>query len=137
MTNSGNGEGIFKYLLETLLKDTFTPIEWEAYTPYDKLPPRPPLPQHKQIAMDEKLLDRYVGRYSIPPDIVLTIRREGAHLSVQENNEPKQDLLPQSETDFFSTTADDVYTFQLDAQGHATAMMLHTGGKDVVIKRAD
>lgn len=40
MTNSGNGEGIFKELLETLLRDTFTPIEWEGYTPYDKLPPR-------------------------------------------------------------------------------------------------
>lgn len=38
MTNSGNGEGIFKELLETLLRDTFTPIEWEGYTPYDKLP---------------------------------------------------------------------------------------------------
>ena len=42
MTNSSNGEGIFKELLETLIRDTFTPIEWEGYTPYDKLPPRPP-----------------------------------------------------------------------------------------------
>jgi CubicO group peptidase (beta-lactamase class C family) len=48
MTNSGNGEAIFKDLLETLLKNTFTPIEWEGYTPYDKLPPREPLKQHKQ-----------------------------------------------------------------------------------------
>jgi hypothetical protein len=29
MTNSGNGEGIFKDLLETLLRNTFTPIQWE------------------------------------------------------------------------------------------------------------
>jgi len=42
MTNSSNGEGIFKELLETLLRNTYTPIEWEGYTPYDKLPPRPP-----------------------------------------------------------------------------------------------
>jgi CubicO group peptidase (beta-lactamase class C family) len=35
MTNSSNGEGIFKELLETLLKNTFTPIEWEGYTPYN------------------------------------------------------------------------------------------------------
>jgi len=44
MTNSSNGEGIFKELLETLLKDTYTPIEWEGYTPYNLLPPRPVLP---------------------------------------------------------------------------------------------
>jgi CubicO group peptidase (beta-lactamase class C family) len=33
MTNSGNGEGIYVALLETVLADTFTPIEWEGFTP--------------------------------------------------------------------------------------------------------
>ena len=33
MTNSSNGEGIYKALLETLLKNTYTPIEWEGFTP--------------------------------------------------------------------------------------------------------
>lgn len=37
MTNSGNGQGIFKDLLETLQRNTFTPIEWERFTPSDKL----------------------------------------------------------------------------------------------------
>jgi CubicO group peptidase (beta-lactamase class C family) len=137
MTNSGNGEGIFKDVLERLLKDTFTPIEWEGYTPYDKLPPRPPLKQHKQVAVDGKVLDRYVGRYGLPPDIILTVRREGDHLTVQENDEPKQDLLPESETDFFSTVADDVMTFQVDGQGKATGMILHADGKDIPIKRIE
>lgn len=40
LTNNSNGEGIFEYALEFVLKDTFTPVEWEGYTPYDKLPPR-------------------------------------------------------------------------------------------------
>ena len=31
LTNSSNGEGIFKELLETLLGDTFTPIESLGY----------------------------------------------------------------------------------------------------------
>jgi CubicO group peptidase (beta-lactamase class C family) len=35
MTNSSNGEGIYKELLETLLKNTYTPIEWERFTPYN------------------------------------------------------------------------------------------------------
>jgi len=42
MTNSANGEGIFEYLQEALLKNTFDPVAWENYTAYDKLPPRPP-----------------------------------------------------------------------------------------------
>jgi CubicO group peptidase (beta-lactamase class C family) len=137
MTNSSNGEGIFKYLLETLLKNAFTPIEWEGYTPYDKLPPRPPLKEHKPVAIDSKLLDQYAGRYVFQPNIVLMIRREGDHLSVQDNDEPKQDLLPESDTDFFSTVADDVYTFVSDKAGHVTAAVLHTGGEHIEIKRSD
>ncbi|HLJ14281.1 MAG TPA: serine hydrolase domain-containing protein [Bryobacteraceae bacterium] len=40
MTNSSNGEGIYKDLLEKLMKNTWTPIEWEGFTPYNELPPR-------------------------------------------------------------------------------------------------
>jgi CubicO group peptidase (beta-lactamase class C family) len=35
MTNSSNGEGIYKGLLETLLRNIYTPIEWEGFTPYN------------------------------------------------------------------------------------------------------
>ncbi|HEU4556551.1 MAG TPA: serine hydrolase domain-containing protein [Longimicrobium sp.] len=35
MTNSSNGESIFRELLATLIGDTFTPWEWERYVPYD------------------------------------------------------------------------------------------------------
>jgi hypothetical protein len=38
MTNRSNGEGIYKELLETLQGNTFTPIEWEGFTPYNQLP---------------------------------------------------------------------------------------------------
>jgi len=37
MTNSSNGESIYKELLENLLKNTYTPIEWEGFTPYDQM----------------------------------------------------------------------------------------------------
>ena len=137
MTNSGNGEGMFQYLLETLLKDTFTPIDWEGYTPYDKLPPRPPLKQHKPVSIDSQLLDRYVGRYEFKPDIILTIRRSGDHLSVQENDEPPQELLPESEVDFFSASSDDSYTFKFDAHGRVSEMILHADGENLEIKRLD
>lgn len=37
MTNSANGEGIFKDLLEKLVGDVYTPWQWERYTPYDMI----------------------------------------------------------------------------------------------------
>ena len=137
MTNSSNGEGIFKELLETLIRNTFTPIEWEGYTPYSQLPPRKPLKQRKEVIVDSKLLDRYVGRYGEPPNLILTIKREGDHLSIQENDEPKQSLFATSESRFFSKVNDDELSFQVDDQGRATMMVLHIGGKDIPLKRID
>ena len=137
MTNSGNGEGIYKGLLEGLLADAFTPIEWEGFTPYDELPPRPPLKQHKAVHVDASLLDKYAGRYGQLPNLILTIRREGDHLSIQENDEPKQELLPESDQDFFSTTSDDALTFEADAEGRVTGMILHVDGRDILLKRID
>jgi CubicO group peptidase (beta-lactamase class C family) len=137
MTNSGNGEGIYKALLENLQKNSFTPIVWEGFTPYDQLPPRPALKRHVEVRVGPEVLEKYVGRYGEPPNLILTIRREGDHLSIQENEEPKQELFPESPTDFFSKVADDVLTFEMDSQGHVTGIVLRTGGREIPIKRID
>ncbi len=137
MTNSSNGEGIYKDLLETLLKNTYTPIDWEGFTPHNELPPRPPLKQHKVVAVDQKTLDRYAGRYGEPPNLIEVIRREGDHLSLQENDEEKEELFPESENEFFSKTSDDELTFESDSSGRVTMFVLHSGGKDIPIKRID
>jgi len=137
MTNSGNGEGIYKELLEKLLADTYTPIEWERFTPYDQLPPRPALKQHTKVSVDSQTLEKYVGRYGTPPKVILVVRRDGDHLTVQENDEPLQELDPESSTQFFSTVADDVYTFEMDASGRATRMVLRSGDEAIPINRID
>jgi len=137
MTNSGNGEGIFKDVLETVLADSYTPLEWEGYTPYAKLPPRPPLAKHTAVHVDTATLDTYAGKYAVPGNVkvVLTIERSGDHLTIQENDEPKQMLLPESKTQFFSTASDDVIRFESDAQGHVTHLILHSDGQDIRIPR--
>jgi CubicO group peptidase (beta-lactamase class C family) len=137
MTNSGNGEGVFKDVLETVLADTFTPLAWEGFTPYNTLPPRPPLPKHTVVQVSSATLDTYAGKYVVPGGVkvVLTIERSGDHLTIQENDEPKQTLLPESATQFFSTTSDDVFRFELDAQGHVTHLVLHTDGQDIRMAR--
>jgi hypothetical protein len=137
MTNSGNGEGIYKALLEKVLGNSYTPIEWEGFTPYDQLPPRPALAQHKQAAVDPKIFQEYLGRYGNPPNLILVVRQEGDHLSVQENEEPKEEIFPESEKDFFSKTADDIFTFETDDSGRVIRMMLHTGGDNIPLNRIE
>jgi len=137
MTNSGNGEGIYKSLLESLLGNKFTPIEWEGFVPYDQLPPRPSLKLHTQVSVDPKVFQKYLGRYGNPPNLILVVRQEGDHLSVQENDEPKEELFPESEKDFFSKTADDVFTFDTDNEGRVRRMVLRTGGQEIPLNRID
>jgi len=36
MTNSDNGESIFKELLEFAIRDIYTPWKWQRYIPYKK-----------------------------------------------------------------------------------------------------
>jgi CubicO group peptidase (beta-lactamase class C family) len=136
MTNSSNGEGIYKELLEKLLKNSFTPIEWEGFTPYDQLPPRPPLKQHTAIVVDPAILDRYAGRYSLSPELVLTVVRNGDHIIVKEGAE-NHEMFPESDHDFFSKTADDEITFEVDGQGRVTQMVLRTGGRTIPVKRIE
>jgi hypothetical protein len=58
-------------------------------------------------------------------------------LSVQENDEPKQELFPESEKDFFSKVADDVYSFEMDSQGRVARMVLHSGGENIPLNRIE
>lgn len=137
LTNSSNGEGIFQPLLVTLLRNPYTPVEWEGFTPYDRLPPRPPQPERTAVAVDSTVLQRYAGRYGHAPDLVLTVRFEGGHLTIQENDEPKQDLVPESATRLFSKQADDEYTFESDSSGRILRLVLHTGGRDIPVPRIE
>lgn len=137
MSNSANGEGIYKTLLETLLHNSSTPIAWEGFTPFNQLPLRPPLKQHHRVSLDAAVLQKYVGRYGDPvnfPNTVLTIRQQEDHLSIQENDENPQELLPESAVDFYSTASDDGCTFVLDATGRVTQLILHVDGKDLPVK---
>ncbi len=138
MTNSSNGEGIYQGLLETLLKDTFTPIEWEGFTPYDKLPPRKPLPVHHEVTLDSKLLERLTGRYEVAfqgMTIPIVVTAADGHLILQEGDEPPGELFAESELQFFSKTSDDVVSFDLDGAGKALRLVVHTGGREIPVAR--
>jgi len=135
MSNSSNGEGIYKDLLETVLRDSYEPVAWQGFTPYNQLSPRPPLKQHKEVTLDPKTIDKIVGTYRLNPEIALTVTQDGTRIFVQENDEPKQELGAENDRDFFSKTSDDEYSFEFDGQGNASTMILHADGKDIRIKR--
>jgi CubicO group peptidase (beta-lactamase class C family) len=135
MTNSSNGEAIFKPLLDALLGPTYFPFNWEGYTPYTELPPPPKLKEHKKVTLTSAQLKHFEGKYALPPQVVMTVTEENGHLFVQENDEPKQELIPEGQQDFYSASSTDECSF-IPADGPPyKAMVLHVDGKDIELQR--
>jgi hypothetical protein len=95
-----------------------------------------------QATLDPKGFDLYVGFYradpNVLPDLVLTITREGDHLFEQRTGSAKLEVFPENDHEFvYGLVKDSHITFVRDAQGHATAVVLHQNGSDVVATRTD
>ncbi len=100
-----------------------------------KAPLWQPPKEHTQIAVDPKVFDGYVGQYQLTPTFILTITREGDHLFAQATGQPKLEIFPESERDFFLKVVDAQITFEAGSQGRATGLVLHQNGMNQPAKR--
>ena len=91
----------------------------------------PPPKEHKQVAVDSKLFDRYVGRYQRSPDFIITITREGDHLFAQATDQPKFEIFPEADRDYFLKGVDAQIAFITDNHDHTTELVLHQNGRDM------
>ena len=98
-------------------------------------PLMPPPKQHKEIAVDPKMFDAYVGQYQLAPNFILTVTREEDKLFVQATGQPKFQLFPESALEFFLKVVDAQITFETDDTGRAVSLVLHQNGKNVPGKR--
>lgn len=85
----------------------------------------------KEMKLDPAVLDRYVGRYQLAPQFVLTVTREGDRLFVQATGQPRLEVFPRGERDFFYKVVDAQLTFETGSDGRATRVILHQNGRDV------
>ena len=88
----------------------------------------PPPKEHKEVAIDPKILDNYVGSYELGPNFILTVTREGDHLFTQATGQEKVEVFAESDHEFFLKVVDAQITFETDSQGKATSLVLHQGG---------
>jgi len=95
----------------------------------------PPPKEHKEITVDPKLFDAYLGQYQLAPNFILTITREGDKLFAQATGQPKFQIFPESEREFFLKVVDAQITFETDSTGRATSLTLHQNGANLPAKR--
>ena len=84
----------------------------------------------KVVPLDPKLFDRYVGRYQLAPQAVLTVTRQAERFFVQLTGQPRIEIFPSGERTFFLKVVDAQLTFVVDAAGRASAVALHQNGVD-------
>jgi CubicO group peptidase (beta-lactamase class C family) len=84
---------------------------------------KPPT-SHKEITLEPKVLDGYVGIYHFAPTITLTITREGGQMYAQLTGQPKFEIFAEGEHDFFLKVVDAQLTFE------PGAVILHQNGRD-------
>lgn len=97
----------------------------------------PLLEAHKETAVNPKLFDGYAGSYQLAPAFILTVTRDGGQLFVQATGQPKFEVFPEGDRDFFFKVVDARITFQVDEKGRANALVLHQNGRDVPAKRIE
>jgi hypothetical protein len=96
-----------------------------------------PIKEHKEITIDNKVFDSYLGSFQLAPNAIMAITREGNQLFEQLTGQPKAELFPEGDKKFFLKVVDAQISFDTDAQGKATQLTLHQNGRDTVAKRID
>jgi CubicO group peptidase (beta-lactamase class C family) len=99
------------------------------------VPLLPPPKEHKEITVDPKLFDGYVGQYQLAPNFILTITREGDKLFAQATGQPKFQIFPENEREFFLKVVDAQITFETDGTGRAISLTLHQNGANLPANR--
>jgi bla regulator protein blaR1 len=97
----------------------------------------PPDPADAQVSVSPDLLARYVGLYQFEPYSVMTVKQDGAQLATELTGFPYVLIYPSSPTTFFAKVIRARMNFDVDAQGHATAIELYQGGQRFVAPRID
>ena len=90
--------------------------------------------EHKEIAVDPKLFDSYVGTYQLG-DFSMTIAREGDRLFAQIRDQ-KIPLSPESARDYVLKGSDTQIIFVTDGNGRATELILRESGTDAYLSRS-
>ena len=123
MTNSDAGGQLMSEIIRAVARE----YHWPDFQPLER----------KVVTVAPKVFDGYAGRYQLEPDFILTFTREGDHFFTQATGQPRDEIFPSSDLDFFLTAVDAQVTFVTDSQGRATEVILHQGGEDHHAKRIE
>lgn len=92
---------------------------------------RPDTPEAlRAVKIDPAIYSRYVGRYELAPDFIITITEEGDRLLGQATGHPQVELFPEAEDEFFVKEFDARIRFVKGDRGRVTHSVVSLNGRD-------
>ena len=96
------------------------------------------LPEARTVAkVDPLRFDRYLGKYELRPDFIVTVAREGNSLFLQGSGQPRFEVQPESETKFFSKAPAVTIEFAMSPEGKVTHALVTQGGTERTAKKIE
>ncbi len=89
----------------------------------------------KEIKLDEKILQNYVGEYELAPNFILTVRLDNGQLKTQATGQSEVDIYAEKEDLFFLKVVEAKIEFKKDESGKVTSLILHQGGQKIPGKK--
>jgi CubicO group peptidase (beta-lactamase class C family) len=87
--------------------------------------------------LDPEVGDKYVGTYRLEEGFSFAVTREHNNFFVQATGQPKYQIYPESDTDFFFQEVDAQISFYKDEDGNVAKLILHIGGTDLVAEKIE
>jgi CubicO group peptidase (beta-lactamase class C family) len=98
----------------------------------------PRVEEHAAIQLTPEALDAYVGKYDYGQGkVILTVTREGNQLSAQLTDQPKFEIFPASENEFFWKVVEAKVTFVKDASGKVIKGIHEQGGQKLEVPKIE
>ena len=85
-----------------------------------------------EITLPAGRLQEYAGDYALTPAVVLSVIAQDGGLAVQVTGQSRLPVYASAKDQFFYKAVDAQITFQRDAAGRVTGLVLHQGGRDFV-----
>ena len=102
-------------------KGRYLPLTWQ-YTDKE-------IPTIKEISVTKADLAKYVGKYQLAPNFVISIMQEEEGLMAQATGQPKIKIIPISAHKFALVNVDAQLLFHLDDTGKTTSLTLFQNGE--------
>ncbi len=87
---------------------------------------------YREVEIKPATFDNYVGRYQINDTFFVNVTRDGNHLYVQGFGQPRAELFPNGDDQFFLRVVNAEVDFHTDSSGRATSVTLTQDGKSVI-----